>query len=347
MALKGSLEDFGLADILQLIHFQRKSGLVTIEGEDEDVKLVFFNGDIASAESKRSKENRLGKVLIKKGLIDDEDLKLALEEQRKSGERLGRILVRKGYVGKEEMQEILKNQIKETVVKLFGWKKGIYEFIPQTISLDKEIPISIDTQHILMEGLRILDEWSLIGGKLTLDTIFTRKERVTADLTNEQEEILALVDGENDLSTIVDISGKDDFLVAKTLLLLMEKGIVEAHEPAPVVERFPEKLKKHVMSFYFLSVLLISASILISLFPVFYKEDDTIKRFSASAAVEDLRYKIEAYRFEHGSYPDALKVISTTLDPWGNPYRYLRSDETFSILSKGPDGKEGTADDIY
>ncbi len=39
MALKGSLEVFGLADILQLIHFQRKSGILTLEGDKDKVKV--------------------------------------------------------------------------------------------------------------------------------------------------------------------------------------------------------------------------------------------------------------------------------------------------------------------
>lgn len=94
MALKGSLEDFGLADILQLIHFQRKSGVLTVEGEMDRIKPMFINRDISGVESKkRAEENRLGRVLLKRGLIDEEDLKLALEEQRRSGGKLGSILV--------------------------------------------------------------------------------------------------------------------------------------------------------------------------------------------------------------------------------------------------------------
>jgi general secretion pathway protein G len=33
-------------------------------------------------------------------------------------------------------------------------------------------------------------------------------------------------------------------------------------------------------------------------------------------------------------------------DPWGHPYIYHRSGSDFKILSAGPDGQEGTADDI-
>src|SRR4030042_162359 len=99
MALEGSLTDFGLADILQLIYFQRKTGILTLEGKADKVKLLFINGNIGGAESKRRiEDNRLGKILIKKGHIKEKDLDTAIEEQRKTGDKLGHILIRNDMV---------------------------------------------------------------------------------------------------------------------------------------------------------------------------------------------------------------------------------------------------------
>ena len=71
MALEGSLKDFGLADILQLIFFQRKTGVLTLEGRLDKVRLLFIDGNIVGAESKRRMEaNRLGKVLGQKRRIN-------------------------------------------------------------------------------------------------------------------------------------------------------------------------------------------------------------------------------------------------------------------------------------
>lgn len=41
----------------------------------------------------RPEKIRLGDLLIKQGLLTDEQLKLALEEQKRSGRKLGRIVV--------------------------------------------------------------------------------------------------------------------------------------------------------------------------------------------------------------------------------------------------------------
>jgi hypothetical protein len=350
MALEGSLKDFGLADILQLIYFQRKTGVLTLEGRMDRVRFLFIEGNIAGAESKRRMEaQRLGKVIVKKGLIEELDLQPLLEEQRTSNVRLGNILMEKGILKKEQILEILTEQIKETLVQIFGWKQGTYEFMPQAVPVDKDLPISLDTQHILMEGLRIVDEWSLIEGKLTLDTIFTKNTEDVSGLTEEEKDILSLVNGENDVSTIIDITVRDDFSVSKTLVSLLEKGVIELKEVVPVVTAMPlAEVKKPALSYSFILVLAIVVSVLLSLFPVFLGTDNNIfKRFSASETIDDLRFKIEAYRFEYGSYPETVNVISKRSDPWGAPYIYSHNEYTFNILSTGPDGKEGTADDIY
>jgi uncharacterized protein DUF4388 len=349
LALEGSLRDFGLADILQLIFFQRKTGVLSLEGKLDKVKLLFIDGNISGAESKRRMEaNRLGKVLVKKGVLSEEDLQSVLDEQRSTNVRLGNLLVRKGISKKEDVEEVLTGQIKETVIQIFGWKEGTYEFTPQAVPVDKDIPISIDSQHLLMEGLRIVDEWALIEGKITLDAIFTKKTGDTTELSEEEKDILLLIDGENDVSTIIDISGQDDFSVSKTLLSLLDKDVIEPKEVLPVVtETLSKETGKSAFFYRTLPLFAVIGSILLALFSVSFTSGSVFKRFRASEAIDAIRFEIEAYRFEHGSYPDTLDVISKKSDPWGRPYIYEHNNYTFIVLSAGADGREGTPDDIY
>jgi predicted transcriptional regulator len=349
MALEGSLKDFGLADILQLIFFQRKTGVLSLEGKLDKVRIVFIEGNIAGAESRRRIEaNRVGKILVKKGLIKDEDLQAILDEQRSSNVKLGNFLVRKGLVQKEEIEEILTGQVKETVIQIFGWKEGSYEFTPQAVPPDKDIPISIDTQHLLMEALRIVDEWTLIEGKITLDKVFMKKVEVPEDLTDEEKDILSLVDAENDVSTIIDISGRDDFSVSKTLVSLIEKGVLEQKEVLPVVvEAVPAETSRSVFIYRVLPLFVIALAVIVSLFPLFADTGQVFKKFRASEDIDNLRFRVEVYKLERGSLPETLDVISRTVDPWGNEYIYRQDGHSFIILSAGDDGEEGTSDDIY
>lgn len=356
MALRGSLEVFGLADILQLIYFQQKNGVLTLKGEKDEVKVFFSEGNIVRAISqKRQEDSRLGKVLLKKGALKDEDLQVALEEQRRTGKALGGILLAKGTVDRECVKGVLTSQITETVLQLFSWERGTYEFIPGAITSafaeDKDVPVTLDTQQLLMEGLRILDEWSVLEGKLALDTVLVTTPKAVADLSKEEQEMLSLVDGENDLSAIMDISGKDGFAVAKILSSLMGKGIVEAKEATSVIEEPSREVKIPEISDSVLYKVAtkgtIAISIMLSLFLAFLNGDNTIKKFRASKAVEALRLKIEAYKFEHGNYPVTLDAVSRQLDPWERPYIYKGGIHTFVVMSAGIDGKAGTEDDVF
>jgi len=356
MALEGSLKEFGLADILQLIYFQRKTGILTLEGTMDKVRLLFYEGSIVAADSKRKSEaNRLGKLLVKRGVIRDEELQKALEEQQSSGIKLVHILIKNGLIKKEQLQEIIASQITETVAQLFKWKEGFYEFSPQGVPVDKELPVSLDTQHILMEGLRIVDEWSLIEGKLTPDTIFDRTAKSIAGLTPDEEEVLKFVDGEGDVGTIVDKSLMDNFKASKALASLLEKGIIEIKEAAPVSPAAistatPATAKETTPFIRFIGNAAISIIFLISFFIALLQllqQKPDLSKVQASEDMDEIRFRIEAYKYEHGGYPQSIRLITKQNDRWGRQYFYKTENNGFVFFSAGPDGKEGTGDDIY
>jgi hypothetical protein len=93
MALEGTLRDFSLADIFQLIGLQRKTGVLTLRGKDDTVTVTFLDGKVVGADSlNRRLENRLGTVLMKTGLLSQDQLNRALDIQKETLQRLGFIL---------------------------------------------------------------------------------------------------------------------------------------------------------------------------------------------------------------------------------------------------------------
>lgn len=50
------------------------------------------------------------------------------------------------------------------------------------------------------------------------------------------------------------------------------------------------------------------------------------------------------------SYSTLLKSANALIDPWGNSYQYRRpgkhNQDTYDVFSMGPDGQDGTEDDI-
>lgn len=348
MALEGFLQEFGLADILQLIYFQRKTGVLSIESKIDRVELGFINGNIASLESQRRLEsNRLGKILIKKGLISQKDLKTAIEMQKDEGIKVGNIFVKYGLVSKEVLIESIQEQIIETIVQIFTWKEGRYEFVPQEVPIDKELPISLDTQHLLMDGLRIMDEWSLIEAKLNLNTIYKQvREPDPDELSDVEKGVLSLIDDDSDVSTIINISNFGDFETSTAIIFLEEKGIIKPITVQPLKEERVITSRRLEYPFY---IAILSAVLIILIF-VFKGNFDAFKVFKGartSLNIERLKTNIDIYSAVNGQYPQSLEIVTKGKDPWVRPYIYKSTEGGFTLFSSGPDGIEGTDDDVY
>ena len=60
MALKGTLKDFSLADIFQLIGIQKKTGVLTLKSDKEVVTVSFVEGNVVSADALNNGGFRVG-----------------------------------------------------------------------------------------------------------------------------------------------------------------------------------------------------------------------------------------------------------------------------------------------
>lgn len=90
-----------------------------------------------------------------------------------------------------------------------------------------------------------------------------------------------------------------------------------------------------------------------------WKAADNPKAARAREDLETVRAALEAFRRARGFYvvadndsalmdhlsPSYIKRI-IRLDPWSRPYRYAGTRDSYTLASDGPDGREGTADDV-
>src|SRR5215468_8257395 len=75
---------------------------------------------------------KLGQLLISRGLLQPDHLSAALAEQQEVGSRLGRILVRRGFVDEETLVRTLAGQLKLPVARIRGKQVGtdVIECVP-------------------------------------------------------------------------------------------------------------------------------------------------------------------------------------------------------------------------
>jgi hypothetical protein len=263
MALEGTLKDFSLADIFQLIGLQRKTGVLTLRGADDTVTVTFLDGKVVGADSiNRRIENRLGMVLLKTGTLTQDQLNRALEIQRETLQRLGFILTHYGIISTESLKQALGLQVMSIVYRLFRWKDGDYHFSQgTTIEYDRDNFDPIAAESILMEGARMMDEWPIIEKRIrSYDMVFRKKATeqeiivVGADeadeidfepdasrarkkkpaaggdkirISEEERSVYDLVDGTRNVSEIVEVSRHSEFDTNKALYELLTRDLIE------------------------------------------------------------------------------------------------------------------------
>lgn len=176
MALEGTLADFGIGEILQLIGSQQKTGILFVEGtgETEEVQVFFRGGKVIRCDvARRDKRDLIGNMLAAAMVISREQLAAALETQKKTLKRVGDVLVEEGVITGEILQEFTDLQTRETLARLFHWKRGKYRFESKPPGFARPNISPIACENLLMEGVRMMDEWPLIQARINnAETVF-------------------------------------------------------------------------------------------------------------------------------------------------------------------------------
>jgi hypothetical protein len=258
MALEGTLRDFSLADILQLIALQSKTGLLTLKSQHDTVTLGFTEGRLCSAESSAKRmDTRLGTVLVKTGRLKPEALGKALELQSQTLQRLGYILLKSGACSADDLREGLEIQIRKIVYALFRWMDGDYVFDQQDrIDYDHDFVTPIMVESLLMEGARMIDEWPIVEkvvpstqlvfqkipiaqpvvpaveedveetGDRTLERRLKEKKAGPIQVTQEEWSVYSLVDGHRTVAEIIDQTFLSEFDGCKAIYGLVSRGLI-------------------------------------------------------------------------------------------------------------------------
>lgn len=261
MALQGTIKDFALPDIFQLIGIQRKTGVLTLENGQDSVSVKFLDGQVVDADTRsETVEDRLGTLLVRTGRITQEQLVEALRSQKNTMQRLGHVLVSAGYISEQDLIEALRVQSTQIIYRLFRWRDGTYRFIAvEDLDYDQRHFRPISSETILMEGARMIDEWPIIERRVRSPQMLLRRTAdgeaaqrglpaiptegsfdidrpagasgseapAAVELSPEEARVLNLVDGRRRVDEVCDLSGLGEFDAYRLLSEMLRRGLVE------------------------------------------------------------------------------------------------------------------------
>jgi Domain of unknown function (DUF4388)/Type II secretion system (T2SS), protein G len=296
MALEGTIKDFGLADILQLIGLQRKTGVLTLEGSANTVTVKFLEGAVVGADtSDRNLEDLLGSVLVRTGRITDAQLQESLRIQRSTLQRLGYILVKQDFISGDDLEEALRIQVSQIVYRLFRWRAGKYQFAPMDhMEYDNEHFRPLSAETILMEGARMIDEWPILERKIKSPSMVFKQTAAGAELdvpvaslldadidfgfgdsaegakkkkdairiSPDERDVLHLVDGRASVQDIIDLSALAEFDIYRSLYELANRNLIEEVTLSVAVGLAPAAATRNVWVSFVLQTVVISAAVL-------------------------------------------------------------------------------------
>ncbi len=229
MAIKGSLREASLADVLQLLAMGQKTGCLSVTDHGSVGAIYFERGRICHA-ALTNRSDRLGEILVRSGAITAAQLEVGLDEQRaRRGRKLGELLVEQGAISQNDLERAVRGQIEQIVFFLFTWTSGTFNFEPDVRPQQQVFLVAMNAESLLLEGARRVDEWSLIEKKIpSFDVVFQldhrKLEMKAPELSREQERLVPLIDGQRDVSALADASGLGEFEVGKALYGLAMAG---------------------------------------------------------------------------------------------------------------------------
>jgi hypothetical protein len=340
MALQGTLKDFSITEIIQLIGQQLKTGILRIRRGKDLVEIHFVDGMIVHIYSNyRGKKDLIGEILVKAELITQDQLDRVLKVQKESHKYLGEILVELQLLTKDDVLKVISTQIYETIYDLFWWEDGHFNFDLKLVESYKKIPFALSTEQVLLNILRMVDEWSEIEKKIYSPHLLFQKvqrfEEKSADglpsqsyvkdkLTSEQELIYNLVDGTRTVQEIIDRSLLGKFNASEILVDLSGMGLIEmAGVRTPgLVKKVSMVNFRQVLAFAYYSGFIVFIFLVLVYFkPHFLRHfwDSKIERADIEAPLHlvhraqlnRIKIALETYYLEKGQYPSRLEELIT------------------------------------
>ncbi len=146
-SLEGTLELSKLPDVLQLVAQHRKTGILTVQGQQDIIAVSFLQGQIVAADAlNQTVEEGLGQVLVAEGLMAAPDFARAASDYPASGQRLLDYLVERRLVARPELLRALRIQTARLLEQLLRWTQGEFKFYSgDEVSYEEGLtPIPVD-----------------------------------------------------------------------------------------------------------------------------------------------------------------------------------------------------------
>lgn len=240
-----------MTDLFQLLGQQQKTGVLNLQEEKKTVQIFFDNGRIVriAFPGETADSSPLGKRLVRGNLLSAEIWKKAFAQHRNELASLESVLQKNHWVGDEDLAAVQRLLITETLYGLFKWKGGTFRFEAREVASDANLKEPINAEFLLLDVLRMVDEWPLLADRIPTPKMVLRKANEIGTLemlagtpwadrrSFQMDVIYELVNGQRTIDEIIDQSFVGEFETSKNIITLMDAGVIEPLKINTIAER--------------------------------------------------------------------------------------------------------------
>ena len=265
MAFMGETADVGVGELLSVLARRGNTGRLHINTDGEEVQVVLNGGKVTQVSSSHH-SLRIGRVLVRMGVLSDEDLNAAVKEQieQSTAQPLGQILTSRGFATQDDLARAAEEQATDALSRVFGAQVGTFFFTGIENEYRRPGLMALNAEGIVLEASRRADEIEALRRMFPADDVELVLNRAAIPLGTqlpeyEQRVIRLLGTGPLTVSKLAQHLGDDERAVLRAIVGLHERGIVEfgdmpsadvaeAHEEAVIIPRRASDLKQLIGS---------------------------------------------------------------------------------------------------
>ncbi|MFQ5600331.1 MAG: DUF4388 domain-containing protein [Candidatus Krumholzibacteriia bacterium] len=332
--MQGTLRDFRLAEILQLVASQQKTGLLRVHSHEMLLTFYFHQGVLVSCRDRRHlAADPLLDYLRRTGFLEASQALHLRTELESTKNDLAEAVLEKHLLTEDELRTAIDDLAQDLVYRTFSWDEGTYRFVSGEQALQGlRHTIARQVEGLLMEAARRADEWPrlverLPGPQVLLDAV----DALPTWMDARANGLLAQLTTPMRLGELVARARMPEYDVYEFVASAVEADIVRilekpephfrqpvdanarlAAEPTPAWERRahrPPAAVAWMLAVWASFVCVGGAAVFAPRLP-----DEQAQAAAAEIATEAargrVRHLLEVYRALHGGYPASLDELT-------------------------------------
>jgi hypothetical protein len=230
----GELSDIGISDLIDLFSRRQQTGRLTIKADGRSVDLYLADGRLVLVTSS-DLTLRLGRMLIRRGVINAQQLLDVLHQQAETGRPrpLGSILLSRGLVTEQDLARCIEEQSVEVMARVIAARHGIFHYLDGVAAPPHIELVPLQADRILQEATRRIEELHALRAELPAPTaplFLAPGSTGSLDGLPEPQAGVAkmLRGGVGSLAELAESLPLDELTLGRAVLDLRDRGLLKA-----------------------------------------------------------------------------------------------------------------------